>query len=581
MASIRSLLFIVSMTLLLAVCLPGATLTGDWTGTLNAGPASLRLVLHVTENADGAPSATLDSPDQGATGLQIDSIALDVNQVRFTMSRLAATFEGTLAEDGKSIEGTWRQGPNSFPLTFRRAVDTAATKPVGTFDDPALARLKGIWAGTLSVGPQSLRLVVRVEEQDGEYRVSFESPDQSSVRIPVSSISVADSSVEFAIPAIGGSYKGQLDEAGAAIQGTWSQGGQSAPLKLEKTEAAPEARRPQNPQPPFPYRAVDVTFPGGADGVTLAGTLTEPEQEGAAPGVVLVTGSGPQDRDETVAGHKPFLVLADALTRHGIAVLRYDDRGVGASTGDFATATTADFAADAEAAIRFLRSRDEVASDKVGVLGHSEGALVAAILASHEDGPAFAVLLAPPGVPGDEILLSQARRAMEISGGSEQAIDANVAARRALFATVKSGASDAEIRASLEKHAAAVFGQADPPPAMVATVLAQLTSPWMRYFMSYDPATALAHAKVPELALFGGKDTQVIPELNAPAVKEALAKSGQDVTVEVLPGLNHLFQGSKTGAVAEYRNIEQTMSPKVLDRIATWIIGHMRSRSAG
>jgi fermentation-respiration switch protein FrsA (DUF1100 family) len=346
----------------------------------------------------------------------------------------------------------------------------------------------------------------------------------------------------------------------------------SFPLALEPSDDAAPAR-PQEPEAPFPYEAVDVRFDSEAEGVTLAGTLTLPPGDGPHPAAVLVSGSGPQDRDETVFGHRPFLVLADYLTRNGIAVLRYDDRGVGKSTGDIATAVTPDFADDAEGAVRYLGSRPEIDDARIGIIGHSEGALVAPIVANRREDVDFVVLLAGTGVDGEELLVMQLIAINRAMGVSEEITQQRSNLQKALLELL-SGAPDDSVAGEQAREilaGAGVTGQA--ADAQVAALL----NPWMRYFLSYDPLPELRRLQVPVLAMWGGKDTQVPPDGNKALVDAALMESGNpDVTSVVLQGLNHLFQTADTGATTEYAGIEETFSPVALDQISEWIAARAR-----
>lgn len=559
------------MLLLFPACLAAASMVGDWGGTLQVGDQGLRLVVHVTEGDDGALSATMDSLDQGAMGIKVDTVELNGDQFRFTISQIRGSYEGTLAEDGSAIEGNWSQGPGSMPLRLDRMAKgekLEAAKP-RLFEDSSLARLKGKWLGTLTAGAQELRVILRVEQRDGGFFVAIDSPDQGAKGIPVSSIRLDESAITFESQAVAGSFTGDLNEAATEISGTWSQGGADLPLTLTKVDKIPEARRPQHPKKPYPYEEREVAFPGGEDGVTLAGTLTLPRSEPPFPAVLLVSGSGPQDRDETIMRHKPFLVLADHLTRHGIAVLRYDDRGTAKSTGVFATASTLDFANDAAAGLRFLRSREEVSSGAVGLIGHSEGAIVGALVGSQGREADYLVLLACPGVPGDQVMLSQLREHLELQGASPDLIDTREAAMRELYDLVGSDTPPAELRRAVRELAPRALARPNAPPKAVQALVQQVSTPWFRHFVSHDPTDALAKVEVPVLAVFGEKDKQVLAHLNVPPVRRALA--GETKRIEVLESLNHLLQFCETGAVSEYAKIEETMSPRALRLISSWI----------
>jgi pimeloyl-ACP methyl ester carboxylesterase len=335
-----------------------------------------------------------------------------------------------------------------------------------------------------------------------------------------------------------------------------------------KDTAALELKRPQNPVKPYPYHDEDVSYENKAQNVTLAATLTIPLGKGPFPGVVLITGSGPQDRDESLLGHKPFLVLSDYLTRHGIAVLRADDRGVGKSTGVFAKGTTADFATDAEAGVAYLKTRAEIDPHKIGLVGHSEGGLIAPMVAARNKDVAFIVMMAGTGVPGDQILPAQGEAIEVASGKSPEQASRNAANERAMLTLVETEKDDAVLQKELKEKMAG-----EVPEAQIGLQISQITSVWFRYFLTYDPATALRKVTCPVLAINGSLDKQVLPSQNLPAIRKALAESGnQHVEVDELPGLNHLFQTAKTGAPAEYSQIEETMSPVALDKMATWIL---------
>lgn len=445
-------------------------------------------------------------------------------------------------------------------------MSSAGAQEPGDAGDPA-----GTWAGTLDAAGQRLRLVFHIERDSaGALSGTLDSPDQGAYGLALSAVESSGSdSVRFELRMVGGEYTGQLSADGAQIDGSWSQGGGRIPLRLERAD--PEAlapKRPQEPQPPFPYAIEPVTFDNVEAGVRLAGTLTVPEGEGPFPAVALISGSGPQDRDETVFGHRPFLVLADYLTRRGIAVLRYDDRGIGESTGDFAAATTPDFAEDARAAVEWLREDPRIRPDAIGLVGHSEGAIVAPIAADRSDDVAFVVLLASTGMPGRDLLVDQGEAINRASGLPETVIEQRAAAQ----AKVLDAVLESEDDSVAAERARAALAEAGLTGAAADAQVQGLVTPWMRYFLVYDPLPALRELDVPALALYGEKDTQVPPASNAPAVEEALREGASgDYTVTVLPGLNHLFQPAGTGAPSEYAGIEETMSPAAMDAIATWI----------
>lgn len=446
--------------------------------------------------------------------------------------------------------------------------------------------MAGEWVGRLSAGALSLRLGFSIRARaDGALEGDLDSYDQNALDIPADSVRMAGDTLRIWLGRLRVAYQGVVDPARRTVRGTWIQG-PTMPLDLAKVDAAGLAAflpsRPQTPKPPFPYRAVEASFLGAASGVTLAGTLTVPDGPGPHPAVVLVSGSGPQDRDESLLGHKPFLVLADHLSRRGIAVLRYDERGVGKSTGNFGAATSEDFAADAQAALTWLRARPEVASDKAGIVGHSEGGLIAPMIARDPSaGAAFIVMLAGPGVPGDSILLAQGRLIGRTMGLSDTLLVRSSDASRRIYAAIRAARGDTTgLRDRLRALYAEIGGTLTPEerralqwnPATLDQQVGQLMSPWYRYFVTYDPRPALRAVKVPVLAVNGTLDLQVPHEDNLRAIEQAVRAGGnRDVEVVAYPNLNHLFQTSKTGAVSEYGDIPETFSPAVMDKVADWI----------
>jgi hypothetical protein len=329
--------------------------------------------------------------------------------------------------------------------------------------------------------------------------------------------------------------------------------------------------RPQLPKPPYPYRSLEVGYDNPAGHNHLAGTLTVPPGAGPFPAALLITGSGLQDRDETVAGHKPFLVLADYLTRRGIAVLRVDDRTMGGSTGDVVHATSANFATDVEAGVAFLKTRPEIDARKIGLIGHSEGGMIAPMVAVADPDVAWIVLMAGPGIPGDKLLVEQGRLIALAMGVAPDIVARNGALNAKVYAAIKNSkdASEAHDRAKALLIAA---GLSD---AAAEAAVGPASSDWFRFFFNYDPAPTLSKVRVPILAIDGSLDLQVPPAEDLAAIKAATA-ANPDVMTQELPGLNHLFQTAKTGAPSEYQTIEETFSPAALKVIGDWIAAHTR-----
>jgi pimeloyl-ACP methyl ester carboxylesterase len=440
----------------------------------------------------------------------------------------------------------------------------------------------GIWLGELTVGPQKLRLVLHLEQTDnGQWQATLDSPDQNAMGLPLNRVALTPDTLSFAHDGSGMAFSGRISENGLQVVGEFKQGAAKLPLTLNKTDKAPTvARKPQEPLPPFPYGSQDVRFENAKAKIGLAGTLTLPKAAGPHPAVILINGSGQQDRDCTLFGHKPFLLLADTLTRRGFAVLRCDDRGIGGSGGDPAVSTTADFADDIDAALAYLQTRPEIDAKRISLIGHSEGGLIGTMVAARNPAVAALVLLAGPGLPGDDIVISQGRALMKAAGASPAESDASTKMQRDLFAIVKQEDDPAMRRAKLSALLHAVMakeGRSEDPKAAAAVEgqLRALTSPWYRHFLTFDPRPELARVRVPVLALNGESDMQVAAKDNLEAIAKAVRSNGNaDVTTTALPQLNHLFQTAKTGLPSEYGQLDETMAPAVLQTIGDWLAKH-------
>lgn len=444
----------------------------------------------------------------------------------------------------------------------------AADRPVGWSGD---------WIGTLDVGATKLRLAFHIVRKGDDYSATMDSLDQGANGITANETTASGESIQIHFKGINGVYDGKHSADFTEISGTWSQNGMNFPLTLKRGVAEPP-KRPQRPRPPFPYDAIEVTFDNPqAKGVTLAGTLTVPHGAGPFPVVIMITGSGPQDRDETLLGHKPFLVIADHLSRNGIAVLRYDDRGVGDSKGSFAGATSDDFATDAEAAVTFVKTRKEIDAKRIGLLGHSEGGLVAPIVAVADPSVSFIVLLAGPGLPGEQILDMQRNLIAKAAGVPSDVIDAQNRMAEKVMSLIKSrSATSDDIRAELGTFYDGLSADVRKPlgdrEAFITSQLALTRDPWFRHFVTYDPRPTLEKVKCPIFALNGEKDLQVPAERNIAEIEAAVKKGGNKaLTTKILPGLNHLFQKCKTGSPDEYATIEETVDPAALDAVTQWI----------
>ena len=546
-------------------------ISGDWNGTLKINGAELRLVLHVSKNPDGTLKSTLDSIDQNANDIPVASTTLKDSQLSLKIEAVHGTYEGKVNADASEIDGTWTQG-TALELNFRRGA--IAAKPMPKKAEPT--DVDGDWVGDIDTGMVKLRVVIHIVNTDQGLTATMDSLDQNAYGIPVTSVTRNASSLKLEMKAIGGAYDGTIADDKASVKGTWTQMGKSFPLALKKVKSAAEMYRPrpQMPVKPYPYHEEEVTYDNPKANIKLAGTMTIPPGKGPFPAVLLMAGSGPNDRDETLMGHKPFLVLADYLTRKGIVVLRYDKRGVGKSGGDFTNAVMWDFGSDGEAGIAYLKTRPEVNVQKIGIIGHSEGGLEAPMIAMHDPAIAFVVLMAGPGVKGDELLAAQQRLLQQSRGISAEEIEKDATVQRKIFAILEKDegepATGQDIRAALTGTV---------PDAQLGMQVKILDSPWFRGFLLYDPAPTLTKLTCPVLAINGERDLQVPPDQNLPAIRKALANN-RNVEVDELPGLNHLFQDAKTGAIGEYAEIDETMSPVALEKIAGWVLKQAEAQRA-
>ncbi len=452
-------------------------------------------------------------------------------------------------------------------LTVSTAAQEAATQ-----------KIVGDWQGVLDAGAVKLRIVLHIKTQNNSLLGDMDSPDQGANGIPIDSVAFENSTLKFVMSRLGASYEGTLK--GEEIIGNFTQGGAVLPLTL-KRGTPPPPKRPQTPTKPYPYDEQEIEFENAAAKIKLAGTLTLPRTKAPFPVVVLISGSGPQDRNETLLGHQPFLVLADHLTRQGIAVLRFDDRGVAKSKGDFAKATSEDFTTDVLSAVAYLKTRQEINPKKIGLIGHSEGGLIAPMCATKSSDISFIVLMAGPGVTGEEVLYEQSRLLMLAEGSTPDEAARNRKLQEKMFAVLKEEKAEAAAEKKLRDVMVAHIGEmsevqkkaADANPGALVSQIKAVNNPWFRFFVTYDPRTALKQIKIPVLAINGELDLQISSKQNLPEIAKALKTAGNKKfkTVE-LPKLNHLFQLTKTGAFSEYGKIEETISPTALTIMSEWIM---------
>ena len=554
----------VSLLVLAATYARGQDITGDWNGRLNTGGAELRLVLHVRKNADASLQATLDSIDQNVNGIPANAVLLAGSTVTLTLDAIHADYRGKLNADGSEITGTWTQG-ESFSLRFHRGAIrvAAAGKAVAPSD------IDGDWLGILDTGMGKLRLVLHISNTEKGPNAMIDSLDQNAKGLPLANLTRHGASLSFEMTSVGGAYRGTIARDLSQVEGSWSQLGKSLPLVFKRVTSASEVERPrpQTPLKPYPYREEEVSYQNSTANIKLAGTLTIPAGEGPFPAVLLMAGSGPHDRDETIFGHKPFLVIADYLTRQGIVVLRADKRGVGGSGGNYASAVIEDFVSDADAGVAYLTTRPEVDARHIGLIGHSEGGIEAPMSAVRNPRVAFVVMLAGVGVPGDQLLSEQLRLIEAASGVSQDQIEKDVARQHRMLMAVERYKDNGVLEKHLRETFAGILNQ-----EQLDAQLKMVSSPWFRSLLEYDPPATLKKLSCPVLVLNGEKDLQVPPDQNLPAIRKALAEAGnKNFQVEKLPGLNHLFQTAKTGAISEYAEIEETFSPAALKKVADWI----------
>ncbi len=455
---------------------------------------------------------------------------------------------------------------------FFRTTHAPRTEDQAARKQKAAPAFLGHWDGNIEIPGSPLQVILELSYSDGYWSGTADIPAQAAKGLLLGSFQVSDDgALSFTLADIPGdpTFHGSLQDG--AITGSFTQGGASFPFALTREKTA-GPNRPQEPKPPFPYDVEEVEFSHGD--ITLAGTLTLPEGEGPFPAAILVSGSGPQDRNEEIFQHKPFMVIADHLTRAGIAVLRYDDRGVGESTGVFSTCTSVDFKDDALAAVNFLLSRDRIDSRRIGMIGHSEGGLIAPMAAVESNDLAFIILLAGPGVPGKEVLVLQVGLLSKAGGVSDEYIGKIRAEQARSIDLVLADAPQKEVRAQVRKFIEAQLGGegATAADSAVDQALLQMQSPWFRFFLGFDPRPTLRKVRIPVLALNGGKDMQVDPAQNLTEIEKALKAGGNpDFTIQEFPGLNHLFQKAITGSIMEYYVLEETMNPVVLDTMQDWI----------
>lgn len=431
----------------------------------------------------------------------------------------------------------------------------------------------GNWSGKIKLPTGELEMIFKITQNEGKYEAKMDVPKQGATDLPVGDVVVAGDSVLIAVPVIMGNYSGNFSTPDS-VTGKWKQSGMTFDVNLVRVDEVAPLLRPQTPEPPFPYLSEDVEYTNPESGLKLAGTITLPKDAKACPAVVMITGSGAQDRDETIFGHKPFAVIADYLTRNGIAVLRVDDRGIGGSEGSVSESTSLDFAGDVLAGVDFLKNRDEIDPAKIGLIGHSEGGLIAPIAATQSEDIAFIVMMAGPGTVGEQILYEQGALIAKAAGLPDFSIEQQKLTQEKIFDVLKNESDTTKAKEQLRETLSRGMynGMNNDMKKAVDAEIANVNSTWFRFFLTYDPKPILAKVKCPVLALNGSKDLQV-PVSNLAAIITAV-NSGANMNVDTVRFAhhNHLFQNCETGSTAEYAQIEETIDPEVLKTMKDWIV---------
>lgn len=443
----------------------------------------------------------------------------------------------------------------------------------------------GTWAGALS-GVQNLRMGFNISGHKAGSPVStMDVPAQGAKDIPCDTVIVDGDSIHIKVVKVNGRYDGKMAEVNR-IDGQWTQNGMSLPLNLDRREGRVELNRPQTPKGPYSYNSEDILFYNENKSIEYGATITTPRDDKQHPALILISGSGPQNRDEELFQHKPFAVVADHLTRQGYVVLRVDDRGTGKTTGDRSKATSEDFADDVMAALEYLKKRKEVDRKKIGLYGHSEGGLIAQLVASRSKDIDFIVLMAAPGVQVIQAMAEQNAALMKTMRLSEE--QANQYAE--LYTTIMNGITTATDRDIAERRvnkaltdwiaatdettvqATTGITDEDSKKKFAYEFVKLYDNKWMMYFMKYDPKPVLEKVNCKVLALNGDKDIQVLSRTNLEGINKALTNSKSKVQeVREVEGVNHLFQECNTCTVQEYGQLEQTIKPEVLDIVTTWL----------
>ncbi len=465
-------------------------------------------------------------------------------------------------------------------LTNMKTITTTILLIILTITSALSQDLSGVWHGNAKTPDDKDILFVFLFEKNGDaYTTTMAIPTFNVDGIKPKSTSLKEGKLIIDASELGMNYEGTWNETTNLIEGTYNEGNVKLHLNLKKgNPKMPKINRPQEPVKPYPYFEEEVTISNIEAGISLAGTFTRPSQKGKYPVVILISGSGRHDRNGSIMTHRPFMVLSDYLTRKGIAVLRYDDRGFGESTGDFSKATTADFAKDVLSAVNYLKSRNDINIKQIGLIGHSEGGIIAPLASNQTSDISFIVTLAGTGISGSEISVMQSKTMRPFPVPDEIAFEQNV--RKSIKIASSNGEISQkrkELMAHNNTYLAPILKSLGATDENISAFIKKETEgvlkPWNTYFFNYNPADEFEKLRIPVLSLNGSKDTQVNATINQNAIRKSLIKGGnKNYKIVELENLNHLFQECTTGDINEYKDIEQTISPIALKEMSNWIL---------
>lgn len=572
----RSISVIVTLTLFQAA-FGQQSIVGHWEGNIKIQGQELIINVDFKAVTEGL-AATIDIPQQNAKGLALKNVRYQHPTVYFELPAGPglAIFNGE--RNDSLIAGKFTQA--GMEGTFSIHIMNPKNPDVAEQASDKLKSVVDVWTGAIEIMGRSIGISMTFKTKGGELKATIDIPEQNATALTLNNVRYDSSKVHCELPAGPGLAIFDGSVAGDSIKGTFTQAGTAGIFHLGR---GGPATTKEETEELVPYERKEVVFYN--DSIKFAGTLTLPPTKGPHPAVVMITGSGPQNRDEELFGFKPFKIIADHFTRMGIAVLRYDDRGVGGSGGSTMQSTTADFANDALAAIHFLQSRSDINPKQIGLCGHSEGGIVAPLAASQSRDVAFIICIAGTGVDGKTLLLAQEEAIMRADSASEEKIQKALKSNKRIFELIVSGNNLDEVRKEFrasvieqmnsmtEAQRKAVTNEEEFIRTGVEARVASLQSPWFKFFLTYDPALALKKVKCPILALFGELDTQVPAELNKKAMESVLKKGGtKDYTFKVIPRADHLFLSAKTGSPSEYASLKKEFAPGFLDTMSDWIL---------